>query len=397
MAEQAPRKPGKYLLIDVPRPEGDTTTSSFVLLGATPDPSQDPPPFVDDTRMRDGCPDFVPPGVRQAVTSLLYEKGGWLDYSDGNRITTTRGDKVEVIQGSLSVVVLGRQADRGSVDVSGGHVGEGGITFGGASATKWVQNYDGTWKITQTTTKGDVESTYVGDTVDQYYGLRKESTTGSETPLAPGGPVGAADAPYKYNPTMIDRTWAESIASYTGSAALPVPLIASTTWAKKMASKTRATSKTETTVVTDTIASATTVEELSDETTAKSITSVTHADVEDTTYGDSTSTTHGNTKSLNHGNDFTLVEGISTEVMILGSNEVTIGEEVSVTIGGVVDISLAAKLEIDLGASMSLNVGPKIDLLTSETKLVAAETNLAASKTEVSGVRSIVSGLIRML
>lgn len=84
------------------------------------------PGFADDTRYRKGTDDRA---ARQAETLKLLTKGGWWDHSGGNRITTTAGDKVEVIQGNYKMVVLGRQtataakADTGKVfitDVSGG-------------------------------------------------------------------------------------------------------------------------------------------------------------------------------------------------------------------------------------------------------------------------------------
>jgi Abnormal spindle-like microcephaly-assoc'd, ASPM-SPD-2-Hydin len=46
---------------------------------------------------------------RQAETLKLLTKGGWWDHSDGNHISTTMGDKVEVVQGNYKLVVLGRQ------------------------------------------------------------------------------------------------------------------------------------------------------------------------------------------------------------------------------------------------------------------------------------------------
>jgi hypothetical protein len=77
--------------------------------------------FTDDTRSRDGAPgaavnaeDQEPPqgsDYRQGESGRLHGKGGWRDHSDGNRITTTRGDKVEVIRGNYKLLVLGRQDD----------------------------------------------------------------------------------------------------------------------------------------------------------------------------------------------------------------------------------------------------------------------------------------------
>src|SRR5262249_466463 len=68
---------------------------------------------------------LAPTTARTAESAQLHLKGGWRDHSDGNRITTTRGDKVEVIRGNYKLLVLGRQDDPGNAagwDVSGGLV-----------------------------------------------------------------------------------------------------------------------------------------------------------------------------------------------------------------------------------------------------------------------------------
>jgi hypothetical protein len=59
---------------------------------------------------------------RRAESLVLHSKGGWRDHTDGNRITTTRGDKVEVIRGNYKLVVLGR---RSLADVLAQPVGPG--------------------------------------------------------------------------------------------------------------------------------------------------------------------------------------------------------------------------------------------------------------------------------
>ena len=58
--------------------------------------------YGDDTQSNTGS-------NRQKETLALLTKGGWWDHTDGNRVTTTTGDKVEVIQGNYKMVVLGRQ------------------------------------------------------------------------------------------------------------------------------------------------------------------------------------------------------------------------------------------------------------------------------------------------
>jgi hypothetical protein len=73
--------------------------------------------FSDDTRFRDpsettnidGVDKTCTKQVTQAETLKLLTKGGWWDHTDGNRVTTTGGDKIEVIQGNYKMVVLGRE------------------------------------------------------------------------------------------------------------------------------------------------------------------------------------------------------------------------------------------------------------------------------------------------
>ncbi len=69
-------------------------------------------------------PPFFPDDYRALESSQLHTKGGWRDHTDGNRITTTRGDKIEVIRGNYKLIVLGRQDQTkpkyAGMDISGG-------------------------------------------------------------------------------------------------------------------------------------------------------------------------------------------------------------------------------------------------------------------------------------
>lgn len=97
--------------------------------------------FADDTRIRDDAEKTVlyVDGVakenstanRKSESKRLLTKGGWWDHSDGNRVSTTAGDKIEIIQGNYKMVVLGRRSpalvgdadagDKKVTDVSGGY------------------------------------------------------------------------------------------------------------------------------------------------------------------------------------------------------------------------------------------------------------------------------------
>lgn len=382
---------GKYLLIEVPNYNNAETETeamgSYLRLGAVKDPSIAANPgapkasgedlaslvtsFIDDTRKRDGCPNFIPEAERQAETAKLHSKGGWRDHSDGNRITTTRGDKVEVIKGNYRMLILGRQDDKAGWDVSGGHIQDATDLWTAATTIEWVQNYDGTWKVTEKTEKGDVDTTYHGDTFDRYYGNKQTSITGSEAPTAE-----------RPNPTSLSRTWAQRIESYTGSAALPVPLILDETWADQITSKTNATSITDETTA-GTISSTTSADSISDETTAGTVSSTTTAGtVSDTTIGNVQSLTIGNTSDITIGN----------------AASITIGATEEVTIGGLVELTIAALLEVSLTVGVSINMGPKAELnLTNRQELSQFRTNVKNICSSVSSAESVSTGAYNLM
>jgi hypothetical protein len=333
--------------------------------------------FIDDTRVRDGCPNFIPEATRQAVTAKLHTLGGWRDHSDGNRVTTTRGDKVEIIKGNYRMLVCGRQDDEGGVDISGGHVSQSGITFAGSSSIEWTQDYGGTWKVTETTTKGDVYTTYMGDTYDWYYGNIQSSVTGTEAPSAT-----------QPNPTITNRTWALAISSYTGSAALPVPTMSDETWATTITSKTVATTMSDTTQATS----------MTSTTTCPSITTTTTGNTTSTVTGNTTATTTGDTVTTTIGNNVDTLIGTSTSTtigaqtaLLVGNMaNVTLGATENVTLGGVVDISVALRAELNASAGFKFTAG---DLL----ELNPARQEFAETKATVAAIRSYIGGVFECL
>lgn len=157
--------------------EGDNTLKAKLANGATVDivdivkaknPAQLPAsevadyevnhPFIDDNRYRGTGNDSPvgPPGhglppksatitdeTRQSISSDLHAKCGWRDHCDGNRISTTYGDKVEVVWGNYKMIVMGRQWDPGQAmgwEASGNNVQDyAGATMPGASVTvEWI-------------------------------------------------------------------------------------------------------------------------------------------------------------------------------------------------------------------------------------------------------------------
>jgi hypothetical protein len=156
--------------------------------------------FTDDTRNRGsgthaapGAPlnanhQDPPPGAdyRLGESARLHTKGGWRDHSDGNRITTTRGDKVEVIRGNYKLLVLGRQDDVANVagqEFSGGQLDNdpGDLGYPKSSSKHTAADQQG------------LNMSWVWD------GTRWNVTTLQ----------GSADAPN--NPTVTTKTWAYDV------------------------------------------------------------------------------------------------------------------------------------------------------------------------------------------
>lgn len=169
------------------------------------------------------------PEQRVEETSKLLTKGGWHDHTDGNRISTTYGDKVEVIRGNYKQVVLGRQDlldNAAGVDSSGGLEVGGDLAPGSISEIKWIQDpYSGTWKVTELTEKGDTVEIYHGSKREEFYGESIDSIIGSADEGTLGGSQLDEYTTKKTNPAITERTWASSIKSYTGSDGKHVPTV----------------------------------------------------------------------------------------------------------------------------------------------------------------------------
>lgn len=139
----------------------------------------------------------------QQLTGELMTRGGWREHTDGNRITTTRGDRVEVIGGNYKMVVLGRVFSRAADngwgqsywESSGGHNKDGTNTPGEVTSIVWKSSeddcndtYAATWKVYDETIKGKVISRYTGNTYEWSECDLIVDTTGSPDS------VGLADA-----------------------------------------------------------------------------------------------------------------------------------------------------------------------------------------------------------
>jgi hypothetical protein len=310
----------------------------------------------------------------------------WRDSTDGNRITTTRGDKIEVIGGNYELTVLGRRQHESGMRAEQGRINQDAITYRG---TVKVQGA----RLLEETVKGDVCTTYHGDVVDEYYGSRVESRTGSESP-----------AELRENPVIEDRTWAKRIGSYRGSARLRVNEIEQVTWAAEMESLTDTKSSEDQLVVAGelgsttkarTITSETKAGSIRDETTvtgnieretrASEVVSTTRADTQDTTYGDTVSYQQGNTSATVEGTESTANLGLVNEVVLGMMTEVTVGAETAVTAGG--------SLNVHIGAEAAITVGPRADIKIAEIEMKPSEIKLHLDRMKTALFRKSVAAV----
>jgi hypothetical protein len=213
------------------------------------------------------------PWNRQAETLKLLTKGGWWDHSDGNRVTTTSGDKIEVIGGNYKLVVLGRQTvptpppassptsqqvddyrkqlvglagNAFITDVSGGHFQEQYPSPTPCIKTiEYVQDAQGEWTLYQDNGLGNLVTKLKGRTVDLFQGPSRETYVGNSSPkllwtngassssgsadqTKPSTALGSATtSDVRLDPMIASYTWAQSVYSQTGSETKPVGGMAS--------------------------------------------------------------------------------------------------------------------------------------------------------------------------
>lgn len=367
------------------------------------------PPFIDDQRTR-GTSNTPPDGSRghglveddrRLVSEKLHTRGGWRDHSDGNRITTTRGDKIEVIQGSYKLIVMGRQTDTGQGmgwEASGNNVQDfAGATMPGASVTvEWVNHrYGGVWLLQNSTENVYQYSRNAGNFREQNWGDLWETYVGSENP--PEGGVGVNDddglqghpkhrdepldddqskdkvtreklrAPSvssaglpRGNPHIVEKTWARKIESYTGSSAWRIPEMIEETWVDKSTSKTDANSIDEETTCSGTISSKTSADAMTEVVTVGSIASTTSVGnvTENTNVGIHTSLTTAAAMT-----DITIAAAKTDVTVFANQLEVSGGlAHESFELAAMLDVFIGAKLEICAALGLEINFGQQVSI-----------------------------------
>jgi hypothetical protein len=240
-----------------PLPPAETLPPGTTAPSTVPQDTPSPSGISPGTPSIDGAAPF--PGTlrnRLAESKSLHTKGGWRDHSDGNRITTTRGDKVEVIRGNYRMVILGRRDDVAQAagwDISGGLVDADGsdldathkLTAHTHDANNiynvdyaWERDSNGRWGWTQTTLTGSfstapdptnnvnppgngkqISITWV-DEVQSFMGgpaLGDAAYAVAAAPPPVGGDDGEADGKKRVN-RIYNRTWVNVLDEATDAA-----------------------------------------------------------------------------------------------------------------------------------------------------------------------------------
>lgn len=195
----------KYLHLAVPNYDENansaTAPRTYLRLGAFPDSASDRRYWGDDMLDAVGVPTSATPyfkddyrhqnqqthpdtgytrwdgrsksldQVPTTLTGQLRSRGGWRQHTDGNYLSTTRGDRVDVYYGNYKMVVLGRMdaPDDWSEtywESSGGH-------------TRWATNTQGDmvlvrWNADRSRWR-TYEETIRGDLIDRYQGVKEET------------------------------------------------------------------------------------------------------------------------------------------------------------------------------------------------------------------------------
>ena len=125
-----------------------------------------------------------------AASIAIKDYVGWRDHTDGHRITTTRGDKIEVVGGNYKVVSYGRGQGDAVFEMSGGLIVDGDIAPGDVTSVTWrdcpTDSGNKGWKT--------VEQAQKANQVERFHGTKREEHFGDEIISVIGAPTGLASA-----------------------------------------------------------------------------------------------------------------------------------------------------------------------------------------------------------
>ncbi len=422
--------------------------------------------FVDDVRKR--AQDLFPPanaatgysdadpnpdsdhgllkGIRQAESAKLYSRGGWRDHSDGNRISTTFGDKVEVVRGNYKMIVLGRHDNTEQAmgwEASGGHIQDfaPGTMPGASCFLEWIDDYrgpqenpagtftaneqgqKGVWLLVNTTENVYEYARNAGNFREEVWGDVNETYVGSENPPANGEPFAIDNAtgthghepPHRFpdlNYDLPNKTIAERGSATNTTRSTPPwtddnsgcvrsnPHIIEKTWARRIDSWTGSSARPvphieehtfATTMKSYTGSSSKRVESIEEETYAKSITSQTGSgsaqvdDITDKTYAEWITELVDCQFTIASNTRAGAIVSATSAGAIVETTEapIHISNELSAL---AIDMYFGGKVEFDLAAVKEITLVEHSEYKTSKQKtaLVQRQMNLSLAQSAMS-------------
>lgn len=350
---------GKYFEVFVPDYDTSNARDSYLRLGIAAE--RDPTltgnemwgkftEWLDQTEhghLRDRAGhDLRPPTLTATDTAAgIYAKVGWRDHTDGNRITTTYGDKVEVIGGNYQLLVLGRQDEVGDGvvwDASAGHLVSGDIAPGMVTKIEYKSaKFGGTWKVTEETTKGHVHEVFHGEFREAFLGPRTTSSTGAiPADLADVFSEEGTGVETRGDPAVVGGTFASTIREYVGHESARVSSIVSRTYAGTIEERVNARGK---------ITNRTDADEIDEEV------DVGRGDIKSHSYAATIEEQIGKPDALTTTN--TTHHGWANEYHFGGGMGITLGGQVDIFVGGHFQLDVAKTLAIVLGSHIEIHAG----------------------------------------
>ncbi len=133
-------------------------------------------------------------GRNLQVTKLIPDYVGWRDHTDGHRITTTRGDKIEIIGGNYKLVSLGRGTGVATYEMSGGITIGADQSPGNTTSVTYrpvpTASGESGWKVVEQVVKGNTVERFHGTKREEFFGDKLISVIGSPDENTSGLSVG---------------------------------------------------------------------------------------------------------------------------------------------------------------------------------------------------------------
>jgi hypothetical protein len=294
-------------------------------------------------RDRTGTSTRAPLLGEAATPAGFWSKLGWRDHCDGNRLSTTGGDKIEIVKGNYQLLVLGRNEspDDGAVlDMSGGHFWSEDVAPGTVTKTEYKSTkFDGTWKITEETTKGHVHEIFRGEFKEEFTGSKKTSIVGNvpsdlDSDISSKLTSDGTKTNVEGDPDVVDGTFADKILEYTKASELK------------------------------SYQYVTTIEETIEGT---SLTSNVYVQTIKENFGKSSD--HVNMVTYNWGTKNDIIMGVETSTVLGLKTDFFLGKEVSAIVGTHEEFHLGLFREITIGYKWDLVIGAELEVETYSHKV----------------------------